>query len=83
MDLVRSELEIRFLAFLRDRDLPRPEVNVPITARGRRIVVDCLWREARLVVELESRATIRAGGRPTRIERATSPSLLRGCARRV
>jgi very-short-patch-repair endonuclease/predicted transcriptional regulator of viral defense system len=56
MDLARSELEIRFLAFLRDRDLPRPEVNVPITARGRRIVVDCLWREARLVVELDSRA---------------------------
>jgi very-short-patch-repair endonuclease len=56
MDLARSELEIRFLAFIRDRDLPRPEVNVPITARGRRIVVDCLWREARLVVELDSRA---------------------------
>ena len=56
MDLARSELEIRFLAFLRDRDLPRPDVNVPITAHGRRFVVDCLWREARLVVELDSRA---------------------------
>lgn len=29
MDLARSELEIRFLAFPRDRDLPRPEVKCP------------------------------------------------------
>jgi very-short-patch-repair endonuclease len=46
----RSELERQFLRFCRDRGLPIPAVNVPLAG----YVVDCLWREERLVVELDS-----------------------------
>jgi hypothetical protein len=51
----RSELEDRFLAFCASRGLPMPETNVELPVLGGRIEVDCLWREARLVVELDSR----------------------------
>jgi hypothetical protein len=51
----RSELEGRFLAFLDRFTLPRPEVNANLCVRGR--WVDCLWRSARLIVELDGRAT--------------------------
>jgi very-short-patch-repair endonuclease len=56
LDLPRSELELRFQAFLRDRGLPRPEVNVLVDVGARRIEVDCLWRAARLVAELDGHA---------------------------
>jgi hypothetical protein len=46
----RSPLESRFLRFCRDRGLPIPAVNVPVAGYE----VDCLWRDARLVVELDS-----------------------------
>jgi very-short-patch-repair endonuclease len=45
----RSELEERFLALLDARKMPRPEMNV--TLEG--IEVDALWRDRRLVVELD------------------------------
>ena len=45
-----SELERRFLAQLREHDLPLPLTNKP--AGGRR--VDCRWPELRLTVELDS-----------------------------
>ena len=83
LDVALSELEIRFLAFLRDRDLPRPEVNVRSRSAGGG------WRSIACGERHGSPSsstavpTIRAGGQPTRIERATSPSLLQGCARRV
>jgi very-short-patch-repair endonuclease len=36
--------------------LPRPEFNADLELEpGRWIQVDCLWREARLIVELDSR----------------------------
>jgi hypothetical protein len=43
-------LERRFIRFCRRRGMPIPEVNAPLGE----FIVDCLWREARLVVELDS-----------------------------
>jgi very-short-patch-repair endonuclease len=54
--LTRSELESRFLAFLRARRLPRPETNVPLNAGGYWIECDCVWRRSGVVVELDGRA---------------------------
>ena len=51
--VTRSEFEDRFLAFLDARGLPRPEVNVLVQG----IEVDCLWREQRVVVELDGHAS--------------------------
>jgi very-short-patch-repair endonuclease len=45
----RSELEARVLALCRGHRLPQPEVNVKID----RFEVDFLWREARLIVEVD------------------------------
>jgi very-short-patch-repair endonuclease len=56
LDLSRSELEDRFIAFVEARGLPRPQVNAAVHLGGRRFEVDCLWRDRRLVVELDSRA---------------------------
>jgi hypothetical protein len=47
----RSILEVRFLPFLEKAGLPRPEIN----ARVLRYEVDGLYREHKLVVELDSR----------------------------
>lgn len=47
--LTRSELEARFLRLCREAALPVPEVNVTVGWR----VVDFLWREAALIVELD------------------------------
>jgi hypothetical protein len=51
----RSEFEDRFLRFCARRGLPLPEMNVVIDVRGRP-EVDCVWRDARLIVELDSRS---------------------------
>ena len=48
-DHTRSELEARFLALCRRHRLPMPEVNVRMGPH----LVDFLWRDARLVVELD------------------------------
>jgi hypothetical protein len=50
--LTRSELERRALRLLRRAGLPLPEVNVRLHGHER----DLLWRDARLVVELDGRA---------------------------
>lgn len=49
----RSELEDRFLDYLRERRLPLPETNVQIEVSGRRFEVDCLWRSPRVAAELD------------------------------
>ena len=54
--IVREELEHRFLELVREAGLPPPETNLKIRARGRRYEIDCLWREQRVAVELDGRA---------------------------
>jgi very-short-patch-repair endonuclease len=49
----RSELEARFLAFLRGARLPPPQVNAPLRAGGRWFECDCLWPGHGLIVELD------------------------------
>jgi very-short-patch-repair endonuclease len=48
----RSDLERLFLRICREHDIPMPEVNVRIGPH----TVDFLWREARLVVEVDGYA---------------------------
>jgi very-short-patch-repair endonuclease len=48
----RSELESRFLAFLRAKRLPTPETNILVLG----FECDCVWREPRVIVELDSRS---------------------------
>lgn len=45
----RSELEMRFLSLCRSEGLPSPSVNGSLIGYE----VDCLWNDARLVVELD------------------------------
>lgn len=52
----RSDLEELFLPFLDRFGLSRPHLNARLQIRGEWIEVDCLWRQERLVVELDSRA---------------------------
>lgn len=54
--MTRSELEDRFLAFLDRAGIRRPETNVLLEISGRRFEVDCLWRDARVIVELDGYA---------------------------
>jgi len=51
--ITRSELEVLFLEFVDWAHLPHPETNV--TVEG--FEVDCLWRDARVVVELDGRSS--------------------------
>lgn len=53
----REELEIRFLAFLDARGMPRPRLNAWLTIGSRRYQVDCLWAAQRVIVELDGYAT--------------------------
>ena len=50
--LTRSDLEERFLQLCDDHALPRPETNTNIQG----IEVDFLWRDARLIVEVDGYA---------------------------
>jgi very-short-patch-repair endonuclease len=49
--VTRSVLERRFLDFCRRHDLPLPETNTYVEG----FEVDCVWRDRRLVAELDSR----------------------------
>lgn len=51
----RSRLEVRFAALLARSNLPTPELNVLVDIDGWRVEADCLWREQRLIVELDGR----------------------------
>ena len=53
--LTRSDLEDDFLRFLRKHRLPMPELNVEMQINGRPIEADCLWRDQRVIVELDGR----------------------------
>jgi hypothetical protein len=50
---VRSPLEELFLPFLDAHQIPRPRLNPWLSIGEDRFQVDCLWPEARLVVELD------------------------------
>jgi very-short-patch-repair endonuclease len=54
--IVRSELEHRFLELVREAGLPHPEANVKVPTRRRTYEIDCLWRDQRVAVELDGRA---------------------------
>ena len=49
----RNDFEERFLTLCRRHRLPQPEVNVPLLD----YVVDFFWATARLIVEVDGRAT--------------------------
>ena len=48
----QSELERRFLEFVRDHDLPEPQTNVTVDG----VCVDCYWPAQNLIAELDSYA---------------------------
>jgi Protein of unknown function (DUF559) len=49
----RSPLEDRFLRFVARAKLPVPETNVVLRLDGHTYEADCLWRGARLIVEID------------------------------
>jgi predicted transcriptional regulator of viral defense system len=51
----RSELERMFLRLCRRGGLVKPEVNVPLDVGGLQLQPDFLWRDARLIIETDSR----------------------------
>lgn len=56
LDGPESVLEVEFLRLVRRCRLPAPAVQVPLTLpSGRRVRVDVLWANVRLVVELDGR----------------------------
>jgi predicted transcriptional regulator of viral defense system/very-short-patch-repair endonuclease len=54
--IVRGELEHRFLELVRAAGLSQPETNVTVRTRRRRYTVDCLWRKQCVAVELDGRS---------------------------
>jgi very-short-patch-repair endonuclease len=55
--VTKQELELRFLAFLDAHAIARPRTNVRVELDRGPKEVDCLWPEARVVVELDGYAT--------------------------
>ncbi len=55
IDVPASDLEVEFAAFIRKRNLPRPELNAWLEVGAQRFKIDCLWRERGFAVELDSR----------------------------
>jgi hypothetical protein len=53
--IVRDELEHRFLELVWQAGLPQPETNVPVRTRRRSYKIDCLWPEHGVAVELDGR----------------------------
>ena len=54
--ITQNDFEEAFAALLEGAGLPRPEFNSDLSVRGRFLKPDCLWRDARLIVELDGRA---------------------------
>jgi predicted transcriptional regulator of viral defense system len=50
-----SELEIRFLEWLVAKGLPLPQLNQNLYLNGAWIRPDCMWREQRVIAEVDSR----------------------------
>lgn len=49
----RSKLEDRFASLLARTELPKPQLNVLLDLDGFKVEADCLWREQRLIIELD------------------------------
>ena len=56
IDVPKEELELRFAELIERHGYPRPLRNALVDTGNAVIEVDCLWREAKLIVELDSRA---------------------------
>ncbi len=54
--IVRDELEHRFLELVHAAGLPQPDTNVKVKTKRRTYEVDCLWRSEGVAVELDGRA---------------------------
>jgi predicted transcriptional regulator of viral defense system/very-short-patch-repair endonuclease len=54
--IVREELEHRFLELLHEAGLPAPQTNIKVKTRRRTYMVDCLWSDEAVAVELDGRA---------------------------
>jgi predicted transcriptional regulator of viral defense system len=54
--IAREELEHRFQTLVEQFDLPRPLLNQPLTIEDRTIYPDATWPDAKVIVELDSRA---------------------------
>jgi very-short-patch-repair endonuclease len=55
--ITRSELENLFLGFLDRYSLPAPDLNFPLQLGNDWIEVDCVWRDERVIVELDGHRT--------------------------
>jgi hypothetical protein len=53
--LPASDLEIQFLEWLVARGLPLPELNQSLDLNGTRIYPDCIWRNQRVIAEVDSK----------------------------
>jgi very-short-patch-repair endonuclease len=54
--VTKRELEERFVSLIDSHGLPRPRFNADVAVGSRFICADCLWRNERLIVELDGRA---------------------------
>ncbi len=52
----KNDFEETIVPLLDSHGLPRPRFNADVAVGGRFFSADCLWREERLIVELDSRA---------------------------
>jgi very-short-patch-repair endonuclease len=52
----RSAPEAEFLTLLRRAGLPEPEFNADVQVFGRHYVVDALWRDVRVIIEIDGMA---------------------------
>lgn len=57
--ITQNDFEERFVAFLDEHGLPRPLFNSTLALRGRFFKPDCIWRQERLIVELDGGAVHR------------------------
>ena len=55
VDISRNDFEELFLALVGKSGLPRPRMNASLWIRGRFFEPDCLWRQQRLMAELDGR----------------------------
>lgn len=53
--MIRGELEHRFAELRRGGGLGEAETNVAMTVNGKTYVIDCLWRDEGIAVELDGR----------------------------